>query len=87
MTVYYCCKACQERDWKEGGEARHKVQCKSLIDIKARYVEKSNREIGEHMARFGMVNGAGHSGGGAGPSNNVSEVMGLFQDLFGTPSN
>ena len=45
LTVYYCCKACQERDWKEGGENRHKVQCKSLIEIKARYEEKFKREI------------------------------------------
>jgi hypothetical protein len=36
-------------DWKEGGENRHKVQCKSLIEIKARYVEKSKREIEEKI--------------------------------------
>jgi ankyrin repeat protein len=68
LSVYYCCKACQERDWKEGGENRHKVQCKNLIEIKARYVEKSKREIEEKMARFGMQDSAGKSGGGAGPS-------------------
>ena len=33
----------QERDWKEGGENRHKFQCKSLIEMKARYVKKSKR--------------------------------------------
>ena len=41
LTVYYCCKACQERDWKKGGENSHKVQCKRLIEIKAKYVEKA----------------------------------------------
>jgi hypothetical protein len=40
LTVYYCCQDCLLRDWKEGGENMHKVQCKSLIVIKARYVEK-----------------------------------------------
>ena len=39
LTVYYCCKACQVKDWKEGGENSHKVQCKRLIEIKAIYVE------------------------------------------------
>jgi hypothetical protein len=42
-----------------GGENRHKVQCKSLIEIKARYVEKVKREIEEKMARFGQQNSAG----------------------------
>jgi ankyrin repeat protein len=69
LTVYYCCKACQEKDWKEGGENRHKVQCKSLIEIKARYVEKFKREIEEKMAEFGMQDNAGNSRGGAGPTN------------------
>jgi hypothetical protein len=44
----------QEKDWKEGGENRHMIQCRSLIEIKARYVERSNREIEEKIARFGM---------------------------------
>ena len=68
LTVYFCCKACQERDWKEGGENRHKVQCKSLIEIKERYVEKAKEEIEEQMAKFGMYDCAGDGGGGAGPS-------------------
>ena len=69
LTVYYCCKACQVRDWKEGGENSHKVQCKSLIEIRARYMEKSKKEIEEKIAEFGMQDGGGNSGGGAGPSN------------------
>ena len=54
LTVYYCCKACQKKDWKEAGENSHKVQCKSLIEIRERYVEKSNKEIAEKFARFGI---------------------------------
>ena len=54
LTFYYCCKACQVKDWKEGGENSHKVQCKSLIEIKARYLEKTKKEIEEKMARFGV---------------------------------
>ena len=52
LTVYYCCKACQVRDWKEGGKNSHKVQCKSLIQIRESYVEKCQREIEEKMAEF-----------------------------------
>jgi ankyrin repeat protein len=58
LTVYYCCKACQVKDWKEGGESSHKVQCKSLIEISARYMEKAKREIEEKMAEFGMQDNA-----------------------------
>ena len=40
-------------DWKEGGDSRHKFQCKRLIEIKARYVDRS--KIEEQMARFGVL--------------------------------
>jgi hypothetical protein len=68
LTVYYCCKACQRKDWKDGGENSHKVQCKSLIEIRERYVEKANKEIAEKFARFGLWDTAGTIRGGAGPS-------------------
>jgi hypothetical protein len=69
LTVYYCCKACQVKDWKEGGESRHKVQCKSLIEIRARYVEKSKRDIEEQIGRFGVSSSnVGNSQRGAGTS-------------------
>jgi hypothetical protein len=45
------------------------VQCKSLIEIKARYVEKSKREIERQIARFGLQDCAGKNGGGEGTSN------------------
>ena len=51
-VVFYCCEECQKKDWKEGGANRHKVQCKSLIEMRARYVEKAKKEIEEKMARF-----------------------------------
>ena len=63
-AVYYCCEECQIKDWKEGGENCHKVQCKRLVEIKARYVEKAKKEIEEKMARFGVSSSnAGTSGG------------------------
>jgi hypothetical protein len=69
LTVYYCCKACQVRDWKERVENSHKVQCKRLIEIRARYMEKTKKEIEEKISEFGIQDGGGNSGDGAGPSN------------------
>jgi hypothetical protein len=43
-----------EEGLEGGGESSHKVQCKSLIEIRARYVEKTKREIEEQMPRFGV---------------------------------
>ena len=69
LTVYYCSPECQKKDWKEGGENRHKIQCARLVEMRARYMEKVKREIEELMARFGMssnsahaVNGVDHQG-------------------------
>ena len=56
----------------EGGENSHKVQCKRLVEIKARYVEKAKKEIEEQMTRFGVSSSnAGTSGGEAGPSSST----------------
>ena len=68
-VICYCSPECQLKDWREGGENRHKVQCKRLVEIRASYVEKTKKEIEEKMARFGVSSSnAGNSGGGAGPS-------------------
>ena len=64
LTVYYCSPECQKKDWKEGGENRHKIQCAVLTKMRARYMEKAKNEIEEKIARFGIQD----SGGGAGPS-------------------
>ena len=66
LTVYYCSPECQKKDWKEGGENRHKIQCAALVE--ARYMEKAKREIEEKIARFGLRDIAGNNEG-AGPSN------------------
>ena len=61
------------KDWKEGGENSHKVQYKSLVEIRAIYAEKANckreLEIEEQlqMARFG-VSSRGETEGGQGPA-------------------
>ena len=65
--VCYCCEECQVKDWKEGGENSHKVQCKRLVEIRAMYAEKAKREIEEQIVRWGVS--SGEDGGEAGPSN------------------
>ena len=48
LSVYYCSPKCQKKDWKEGGENRHKIQCAALIEARARYMEKATkRDRGE----------------------------------------
>ena len=54
LSVYYCSPECQKKDWKEGGENRHKIQCAALTEARARYMEKAKREIKEKMTRFGL---------------------------------
>jgi hypothetical protein len=72
LTVYYCCQQCILRNWKEGGENRHKFLCKKMIEIRARYVEKAKREIEEQMAKFRVSSSsAGNSQGEAGPIDNA----------------
>jgi hypothetical protein len=68
LSVYYCSPECQKKDWKEGGENRHKIQCAALTEARARYVEKAKREIEEKIAEFGMQECA-EGDKGAGPSN------------------
>ena len=53
-TGCHCSPKCQKKDWKEGGENRHKIQCARLVEMRARYMEKAKREIEEQMARFGV---------------------------------
>jgi hypothetical protein len=55
LTVWYCSPECQKKDWKEGGESRHKIQCVSLTEARARYMEKAKREIEEKIAQFGLT--------------------------------
>ena len=67
-TVYYCSPECQKKDWKEGGENMHKIQCARLVEMRARYMEKAKGEIEEQMARFGVSSNSSGDEGGAGPS-------------------
>ena len=53
-TVYCCSPECQKKDWKEGDENRHKIQCARLVEMRARYMEKAKKEIEEQMVRFGV---------------------------------
>ena len=59
--VCYCCKECQLKDWREGGES------KRLVEIRAMYTENAKREIEEQRVRWGVS--SRRDGGGAGPSN------------------
>ena len=54
QTVYYCGPECQKKDWKEGGEDKHKIQCARLVEMRARYMEKAKNEIEEKMTELGV---------------------------------
>ena len=58
-TVCYCSPECQKKDWKEGGENRHKIQCARLIEMKMRCMEKAKREIEEKIASFRVSSNVG----------------------------
>jgi hypothetical protein len=45
------------RDWKEGGENSHKVQCKRLIEIKAKYGEFQEGYRGADGQVWSLVKG------------------------------
>ena len=54
MTAFYCSAECQMKDWKEGGEKSHKVQCARLKEQKALYKERKVKEVEEKLAEFGV---------------------------------
>ena len=43
-VVWYCSPECQKKDWKEGGENRHKTQCPRIKEQRERYGEKKKVE-------------------------------------------
>jgi MYND finger len=59
-TVYYCSPECQKKDWIEGGENRHKIQCAALVEIRARYMEKAKKEVEEKIEQFAVSRNAGN---------------------------
>ena len=69
LVVHYCNPECQKKDWKEGGENRHKIQCARLVEMRARYMEKAKKEVEEQMVRFGVSSKVSGKGRGVGPSN------------------
>lgn len=46
-VVWYCSPECQKKDWKEGGENRHKVQCPRIKEQRELYKEKKKEEVKE----------------------------------------
>jgi hypothetical protein len=40
LTVYYCSSECQKKDWKEGSENKHKIQCPRIKEQRKLYKEK-----------------------------------------------
>lgn len=60
---------------KEGGESSHKVQCKKLVEIRTKYVEKAKREIEEKIARIGVKsNSIEKNEGDQGPTVQAAEI-------------
>ncbi|KZV70225.1 hypothetical protein PENSPDRAFT_651748 [Peniophora sp. CONT] len=43
----YCSKACQRKDWREGG---HRAQCKRLKDVPQSFIEMQEREENRNVA-------------------------------------
>jgi hypothetical protein len=52
MVVWYCGPVCQKKDWKEGGEKKHKVQCPRIKEQRELYKEKKKEEAEELNERW-----------------------------------
>ena len=46
-VVWYCGPVCQKKDWKEGGENKHKLQCPRIKEQRELYKEKKKEEAKE----------------------------------------
>ena len=46
-VVWYCSPECQKKDWKEGGENKHKIQCPRIKEQRELYKEKKKEEVKE----------------------------------------
>jgi ankyrin repeat protein len=46
-VVWYCGPVCQKKDWVEGGENKHKVQCPRIKEQRELYKEKKKEEAKE----------------------------------------
>jgi hypothetical protein len=48
-VVWYCGPVYQKKDWKEGGENKHKVQCPRIKEQRELYKEKKKEEAEEEI--------------------------------------
>ena len=46
-VVWYCGPVCQKKDWKEGGENKHKLQCPRIKEQRELCKEKKKEEAKE----------------------------------------
>ena len=44
-VVWYCSPDCQKRDWRDGGESCHKIQCPRVKEQRRLYKEKKKEEL------------------------------------------
>ena len=63
-VVWYCGPECQKKDWREGGENKHKLQCPRIKEQRDLYKEKKKEEAQEidertrrevHTKAFGEI--------------------------------
>ena len=48
-VVWYYGPECQKKDWKEGGENRHKLQCPRIKEQRDLYKERKKEEAKEEV--------------------------------------
>jgi hypothetical protein len=48
-VVWYCSPVCQKKDWKEGGENKHKLQCPRIKEQRELYKEMKKKEAKEEL--------------------------------------
>ena len=44
-VVWYCSPECQKKDWKDGGENKHKIQCPRIKEQRELCKEKKKEEV------------------------------------------
>ena len=54
-VVWYFSPECQKKDWKEGGENKHKIQCPRIKEQRELYEEKKKeiKNLAENLDREG----------------------------------
>ena len=52
VVVWYCSPECQKKDWKEGGENKHKIQCPRIKEQRELYKERKKEDAKKEIERI-----------------------------------